>query len=86
MYKIMDKSLQKFCYWHVKQNVATLTLGSRPMQGLLAKVTSQEWSSGITFHAAMNMGECEGMNLHTPKWAPTLGIKVPMDFQIFKER
>jgi len=24
------------------------------------------------------------MNPHTPKWAPTLGIGVPMDFQIFR--
>jgi hypothetical protein len=24
------------------------------------------------------------MNLHIPKWVPTLGIGVPMDFQIFK--
>jgi hypothetical protein len=29
--------------------------------------------------------ECEGMNPHTPKWIPTLGIGVPMDFQIFRE-
>jgi hypothetical protein len=26
------------------------------------------------------------MNPHTPKWAPTLGIGVPMDSQIFKGR
>jgi len=26
------------------------------------------------------------MNLHTPKWAPTLEIGVPMDFWIFRER
>jgi hypothetical protein len=26
------------------------------------------------------------MNLDTPKWAPTLGVGVPMDFRIFKER
>jgi hypothetical protein len=25
------------------------------------------------------------MNLHTPKWALTLGVKVQMDFQIFRE-
>jgi len=40
MYKIMDKPLQKFCYWYVKQNVAILALGSRPTEGLV-KVTSQ---------------------------------------------
>jgi hypothetical protein len=26
------------------------------------------------------------MSPHTPKWAPTLGVKVSMDFQIFKEQ
>jgi hypothetical protein len=26
------------------------------------------------------------MNLHTPKKAPTLGVKVPVDFQIFIEQ
>jgi hypothetical protein len=31
------------------------------------------------------MGECEGMNLHIPKWTPTLGVGVPMDSRIFKE-
>jgi len=46
----------------------------------------QVWGSGITFHAPESMGECEGMNPHTPKWAPTLGVGVPMDFQIFKEQ
>jgi hypothetical protein len=26
------------------------------------------------------------MNPHIPKWAPTLGVGVPMDSQIFRER
>jgi hypothetical protein len=30
--------------------------------------------------------ECEGMNTHTPKWVPILGVGVPMDFQNFKEQ
>jgi hypothetical protein len=47
---------------------------------------SQQWSPGVTFHAPGNVGECEGMNLHTPKWVITLGVGLPMDFQIFRER
>jgi len=31
-----------------------------------------------------SIGKCEGMNPHTPKRLPTLGVKVPMDSQIFK--
>jgi hypothetical protein len=62
--------------------VATLTLGSRPKQGL-TKVGAK---SEPTFHDPWNVGECEGMNPHTPKWAFTLGVGVPMDFQIFRGR
>jgi len=43
-------------------------------------------SPRVTFHAFESARKCEGMNLHTPKCAPTLGIGVPMDFQIFKGR
>jgi hypothetical protein len=31
------------------------------------KGVGQEGSPRVTFHAPMNVGECEGMNLHTPK-------------------
>jgi hypothetical protein len=37
-------------------------------------------------HTAGNANKCEGMSPHTPKWTPTLGVGVLMDFQIFKER
>jgi hypothetical protein len=37
----------------------------------------QEGSSGVTFHALRNVEKCEGMNPHTPKWAPTLGSWSP---------
>jgi hypothetical protein len=50
------------------------------------KGASQEWSLGVTFHGFGSVGECEGMNPQTPKWTPTLRIKIPMDFQIFKGR
>ncbi len=43
----------------------------------VGKGAGQEWSSGITFHAHGSVGKCEGMNPHTPKWAPTLGLKSP---------
>ncbi len=37
-------------------------------------------------HNPKNVKECEGMNPHTPKWTPTLGIRVPMESQSFKEQ
>ncbi len=49
------------------------------------KGVGQERSSGVTSHAPRSVGECEGMNLHIPKWARTLGVGVLMDSQIFRE-
>jgi hypothetical protein len=34
----------------------------------------------------MSEGKCEGMNLHTPKGASTLGIGVPVDSRMFREQ
>jgi len=50
------------------------------------KGVGQEWILGIPFHVPRCVGECEGMNFHTPKWASTLGVRVLMDSQIFKKR
>jgi len=50
------------------------------------KVAGQEGSPGVTSHAPKSVGECEGMNPHTPKGTPTLGIGIPVDSQIFKEQ
>jgi hypothetical protein len=50
------------------------------------KGASQDGSMGVTSHAPRSVGECEGMNLHIPKWAPILGVGVLMDSQIFKEQ
>jgi len=50
------------------------------------KVASQERSPRVTLHAPKSVGKCEGMNPHTPKGTSTLGVGVPMDFQIFRER
>ncbi len=49
------------------------------------KGVGQKWSMGVTSHVPGNVGECERMNPHTVKWAPTLGIRVPMESRIFKE-
>jgi hypothetical protein len=61
-----------------------------PSLGLATKAKTykgagQEGSLGVTSHAHGSVRECEIMNLHTPKWTPTLGVRVPMDSQIFRE-
>ncbi len=56
--------------------VATLALGLRPRQ-----VLARLWAK----RKLGNVGECEGMNLHTPKRAPTLGVGVMVDSWIFRE-
>jgi hypothetical protein len=43
------------------------------------KGEGQEGSLGVTSHVLESARECEGMNPHTSKWAPTLGVGVPMD-------
>jgi hypothetical protein len=37
-------------------------------------------------HAPMNARECGGIDPHTPKGTPTLGIEVPIDSWIFRVR
>jgi hypothetical protein len=65
--------------------VATVALGSQPRQRG-CKVAGQEGSPGIMLHAPGNVRECEGIDLHTPKGTPTLGVGVPVDSQMFKEQ
>jgi hypothetical protein len=50
------------------------------------KVANQEGSPKVMSHAFGSVGKCEGMNLRTPKGASTLGVGVPMDYQIFREQ
>jgi hypothetical protein len=59
-------------------------LGLRPRQGLARG--RPKGSLGVTSHAPGSVRACEGINPHTPKGAPTLGIGVLVNFQIFKEQ
>ncbi len=43
-------------------------------------------ANDVTMMTLWSARECEGMNLHTPKWAPTLWVKVPMGSRIFGGR
>jgi hypothetical protein len=58
--------------------IVTLTLSSQQIKGLQKRkpIVSQ----GITFHVPEITRKCEGMNPHTPKWTPTLGVGILMDF------
>jgi len=54
--------------------VTTLTLGLQPRHRhgkVQAKSATQE--------SHLHSHECEGMNPHTPKWTPTLGVRIPME-------
>jgi hypothetical protein len=73
-----------------KQEKGKVEKCRNPNLGLATKAracknASQVWRLGVTFHAPRNVGECERMNPHTPKWVPTLGVGIPMDFWIFVE-
>jgi hypothetical protein len=47
------------------------------------KVVGQEKDSKVTSHVLGSAKECEGMNLHIPKWTPMLGARIPMESKIF---
>jgi hypothetical protein len=53
-------------------------------KGRACKVASQEGSLIITFHILGSAKERAGMNPHTPKWTPILGVGIPMDSWILK--
>ena len=74
--------------WLEKSN--TVEIYCDPSLGLTTKTRAckgvgQKWSPGVTFHVLESVGECEGMNLHTPKWAPTLGVGILMASQMFRK-
>jgi hypothetical protein len=50
------------------------------------KVVGQEESPGIKPHALESARKCWGIDPHTPKGIPTLGVGVPVDFWMFKEQ
>jgi len=67
--------LHVFCY---KPNFGLAT------KAKVYKGANQQWSLRVTFHVPGSVKKCEGMNPHTPKWVPTLGVGVSMDFRNFK--
>jgi hypothetical protein len=43
------------------------------------KVTGQEGSLGVMLHVPGNARKCDGIDPHTPKGTPTLGVGDPVD-------
>jgi hypothetical protein len=61
-----------------------------PSLGLMTKargckVAGQEGSSGVMPHALGSARECEGIDLHTSKGTPLLGVGVLVDSRMFRE-
>jgi len=50
------------------------------------KVVGQEGSPGVKPHALGSARECERIDPHTPKGIPTLGVGVPVDSWMFREK
>jgi hypothetical protein len=46
------------------------------------KVVGREGNLGVMSHAPESAKECEGIDPHTPKATPTLGVGVPVNSQI----
>jgi hypothetical protein len=75
----------------IQLNVTKNTLCHNPSLGFATKtrackVKSQEGNPGVMPHALGSVGKCERMNPHTSKGAFTLGVGMPVDSQIFRER
>jgi hypothetical protein len=60
--------------------ITPLTLGLQPH-----KKHEKVQAKSATHESHLHFHECEQMNPYTPKWTPTLGIEIPMEFWIFKE-
>jgi hypothetical protein len=81
--KLSKCSKNKPCYHPLNYECRNLNLGlmikTRACEG-----AGQVGMLGVTCHVPRSVGECEGINPHTPKWTPTLGVRVTIDSQIFK--
>jgi hypothetical protein len=55
--------------------VTTITLGLR-----LRQRHGKLQVESVTKESRLHFWECEGMNRHTPKWIPVLGVRIPMEF------
>ncbi len=72
----LQEELSLVCPYHTYYHDLNLGLMTKARA---CKAACQEGSPGITFHIHENVRESEGMNPQTPKWALTLGIRIPME-------
>jgi hypothetical protein len=77
---VASNSIHNIC--HICHN---LSLGLAT-KARACKVVGQEGSPGVMLHAPRSARECEGIDPHTPKGIPSLGVRVLVDSQMFKER
>jgi hypothetical protein len=77
------QSQKKYVVFNIKCRNPSLRLVTKARA---CKNAGQEGRSRVTFPTPGSAKECEGMNPHTPKGTPTLGVGVPVDFEIFREQ
>jgi len=82
-YDVFQKSQNVSMYPHII-HVVTLALGLWPRQELV-KVWAKSKARESHFMLPGVWKSVREMNLHTPKWVPTLGVGIPLKFWIFKE-
>jgi len=68
--------------WECDHICHNLSLGFAT-KAMAYKVVGQE---GVMPHAPGSARECEGIDLHTPKGTPTLGVGVLVDSRMFREQ
>jgi hypothetical protein len=76
---------KKESYGKKRSNYETQSFGEEcrnPSFGLVTKAKGvarvrAKRKSGVTSHTPGSVRKCEGVNPHTPKWTPMLGVGVP---------
>jgi len=74
----------KFLLHHVSQFKCRNPSLGFTTKARVYKGASQNWTRESHFMLPGMQKECEGMNPHTPKWLPILGVEVLMDSRILK--
>jgi hypothetical protein len=77
--QLHESCLAYILLWNYRNPNLGLTTKARACKGV-----GQEWIPKVTFHAPKSVGKCEEWTSTLPKWAPTLGVRIMMDSQIFR--
>jgi hypothetical protein len=79
---LLQQFVKNIKQWNrVLIDVATLALGSRPMQGIARlRAKRKVWESHHMLPRVQKVQRIWENEPHTPKWTPIMGVEVPNGF------